>query len=182
VWTPTLTNDPARKIVDLPDGLVACDEVEPPAQTDSPGSYLLGRAQFRKWMRRTGAVLTERAVRTPPLSLALAQKVAVLRKAHGMTQKQLADAMGIPRSSIAFMETGRTISIQKYVPLLADIFGVPAELFLTGMAEQDTAMLLTQDEHEFITQYRRLPAELKITVTKAVDKAHERMRRRDVAA
>jgi len=181
IWTPAVPGHKPRKIVDLPNRLVACEDVLPKSARRAPVAFVLSHAHFRKWVRETAAVLTESELSTPPLALALAQKVVVLRKAHGMTQQQLAEAIGIPRSSIAFMETGRTISIQKCVPRLADIFGVPVELFLNGMAEQPTSMNLTQDEHEFITQYRRLAPELKIFLTRALDKAHERLRRADRA-
>lgn len=70
----------------------------------------------------------------------LGQRMKILRKASGMTQQQVADALGVSRPAIAFWETGREGSARKHIPNLARLFGVDPEIFLTGYVQADIAL------------------------------------------
>jgi len=161
--------------VDLLDTVVSCQETTPRGPGGTTHGFLLSRADFRKWVQHTQARVTE----TPPspsISVDLAKKITLLRKARGMTQYSLAALMGVPRSTIAFMETGRTLSIRKYIPRFAQALDVPEELFVNGLAEQDSTASVTADERAFIGSYRALPATLKLSVRKEVERALLRSR------
>ncbi|GBQ09375.1 helix-turn-helix domain-containing protein [Swaminathania salitolerans] len=103
-------------------------------------------------------------------STALTRRIAMLRKSQGMSQQQLADALGVSRSAVAFWETGRVGSLRKYIPKLADLFGVSTEAFLTGMIEEDIPAILSPDENDLIQLYRALKPEYKLTAQKWMER------------
>lgn len=51
----------------------------------------------------------------------LGERVAIARKAHGMTQQQLADALGIAQQTLAHYECGRSRTPVSMLPALADL-------------------------------------------------------------
>lgn len=65
----------------------------------------------------------------------LGKRIAHLRTQRGMTQQQLAEALGIAQQTLANYETGRSRLPVSLLPVLATLFGVPAD------------GLLGQDEH-----------------------------------
>lgn len=57
-------------------------------------------------------------------------KIRELREAKGMTQKELADALGINQSAVARWETGENEPTAFNVRRIADVLGTsPGELF-----------------------------------------------------
>ena len=50
-----------------------------------------------------------------------------LRKAAGLTQRQLAEVMGVNHMSIYHWEAGRNEPSARQLKTLADVFGVPME-------------------------------------------------------
>ncbi|WP_025840359.1 helix-turn-helix domain-containing protein [Asaia platycodi] len=103
-------------------------------------------------------------------SFALTRRIAMLRKSQGLSQQQLADALGVSRSAVAFWETGRVGSLRKYIPKLAVLFDVSTEAFLTGMVEEDIPAVLTPDEDDLLRLYRFLDPELKLTAQKWMER------------
>lgn len=103
-------------------------------------------------------------------SFTLTRRIAMLRKSQGLSQQQLADALGVSRSAVAFWETGRVGSLRKYIPKLADLFGVSTEAFLTGMIEKDIHAVLTPDEDDLLRFYRLLDPAMKLTAQKWMER------------
>lgn len=57
----------------------------------------------------------------------LGQRIAALRKARGLTQVQLAEAMGVAQQTLAHYEAGRLRLLAGALPTLADQLGVSVE-------------------------------------------------------
>ena len=55
-----------------------------------------------------------------------------LRKNKGMTQKEVADRLGVLPQTISKWETGRGFPDIEFVPALAEIFGVSTDTILSG--------------------------------------------------
>lgn len=123
---------------------------------------------FQKHRIKVSSHETEGGKTAPTMELA--RKIVALRKASGMNQEQLARALGLSRSAVAAMETGRTSSARKHIPALARIWQVPPELFLSGLIEKDTPMTLSPDEVDLVELYRQLPPEQKISVQKHIER------------
>ncbi|WP_399678713.1 helix-turn-helix domain-containing protein [Xenophilus sp.] len=59
--------------------------------------------------------------------VALGQKVALLRKAQGMTQQQLAEQLGIAQQTLAHYEGAKLRIAASMLPTLAQIFGLSVD-------------------------------------------------------
>lgn len=64
------------------------------------------------------------------MELHLAQNLRTLRKAHGMTQEQLADTLNISFQAVSKWETGVSLPDLPMIPLLASIFGTTTDKLL----------------------------------------------------
>lgn len=100
----------------------------------------------------------------------LGQRMKILRKAAGMTQQQVADALGVSRPAIAFWETGREGSARKHIPKLAALFGVDPEIFLTGYVQADIPLIVSPDECDMIKLYRMLDPSRKVSAQKWIER------------
>lgn len=100
----------------------------------------------------------------------LGQRMKILRKAAGLTQQQVADALGVSRPAIAFWETGREGSARKHIPKLAALFGVEPEIFLTGYVQEDIALTVTPDEYDILRLYRMLDPSRKVSAQKWIER------------
>lgn len=60
----------------------------------------------------------------------LGQRLAELRKTKGMNQKDVAEVLGVSRSSVASWETGHRIPRIEELSALASVFGVSADYLL----------------------------------------------------
>ncbi|BCI68982.1 hypothetical protein AAJCM20276_36060 (plasmid) [Acetobacter aceti] len=174
IWTPEDDRAPQRLVVDLPAGMLAYSLIPRTAHHDTSSreteEYIVSLSVFRSWIRETRATLTgQTAARVAP-AIELSKKIATLRKAYGMNQAELAEAVGLSRSAIAALETGRTSSANKHLPKLAELFQVPLELFLGGMVDQKSTMELSSDECDLIDLYRRLSTERKLEVQKYAER------------
>lgn len=165
IWKPAASDIPSRRILDFPEQMVSYMSSAGPAE-----EYVVSQSQFRRWIRESSAVLsgTEDAKSAPAIELA--KKIVTLRKSFGLSQQDLAKALGLSRSAIAAMETGRTSSVTRHLPNLAELFQVPVELFLDGMANQTVTISLTADERDLIDLYRRLSTERKLDVQKYAER------------
>jgi len=65
----------------------------------------------------------------------LGETIRKLRKVTGLSQKKLANLLGVDRSTVAFWESGRNHPRHKYLEKMATIFGVsPAVFYANGDA------------------------------------------------
>ena len=92
------------------------------------------------------------------------QTILELRKERGLSQKSVADAVGISQSTIAKIEINRNEATASTIRKLADFFGVSAD-YLLGRSDEylgavpvlPTAPQLSAEEREIITMYASLP-------------------------
>lgn len=61
--------------------------------------------------------------------MGIGQKIKELRERQGITQKQLADALGISSKTIGHYETDRIMPSVEVLKKIADFFGVPVDYF-----------------------------------------------------
>lgn len=160
----------SRRIVDLPEGMLAYQTVSMPSLAVRGEGYLVSQSTFRRWMRLHNATLHAGGEGKAAPAAELAQKIVTLRRSAGITQEEMAAALGISRSAVAAMETGRTSRAHLHLPRLAALFRVPVDFFLTGMVEENVTLTLGADEADLVDLYRRLSPELKITVQKYVER------------
>jgi len=174
IWSPASPAFPSRHILDLPEGMIAYAQRSTTDTEDAEDTYIVTQSLFRRWIKKTNAAVskTEKTKYSPTIELS--KKIVTLRKACGMSQKDLAQALDLSRSAIASMETGRTSKINKHLPKLAAIFQVPITLFLNGMADQPIELTLSSDEMTLIDLYRSLTPERKITVQKYTERQSQK--------
>ncbi|WP_436664200.1 helix-turn-helix domain-containing protein [Alicyclobacillus acidoterrestris] len=75
-----------------------------------------------------------------------AERLRQLRLKNSLTQKQVADKLGITESAYGFYEQGKRDPSQSSLVILSDLFGVSTDWLLTGK-EPSTAA--SSDEQEF---------------------------------
>ncbi len=107
----------------------------------------------------------------------LGQRMKILRKAAGLTQQQVADALGVSRPAIAFWETGREGSARKHIPKLAALFGVEPDIFLTGYVQEDIALTVSPDEYDIVRLYRMLDPSRKVSAQKWMERQVRMLRK-----
>ncbi|MBQ3588479.1 MAG: helix-turn-helix transcriptional regulator [Oscillospiraceae bacterium] len=73
--------------------------------------------------------------------MTMGEKIASLRKVAGMTQRQLADRMGVTDKAVSKWERNLSCPDIESIPLLAEIFGISADELIntkaTGTSEKD---------------------------------------------
>ena len=73
--------------------------------------------------------------------MTMGEKIASLRKAAGMTQRQLADRMGVTDKAVSKWERNLSCPDIESIPLLAEIFGISADELIntkaTGTSQKD---------------------------------------------
>lgn len=75
------------------------------------------------------------------------QRLKELRKAKGLTQKQLADLLGVKNSIISFYEVGDRIPSPEVIKKLAAVLHVSAD-FLLGLDKGETVSVSGLDEED----------------------------------
>ncbi|WP_306414200.1 helix-turn-helix domain-containing protein, partial [Gluconobacter sphaericus] len=165
IWSPKDQQEFPRKIVDLMKNSIEFQILNNKSDIKRCAHYL-----FRKWIKSAQASLTEIDETRVSPTLELAQKLFTLRKSANMSQLALSEALNISRSAVAALETGRTGDLQKYLPKLAEIFGVPINLFLDGVSSKPVKRLISSDEDTLITLYRALTPERKINAQKYMER------------
>lgn len=84
-------------------------------------------------------------------------RIRMLRKARGLTQPQLAKAIGCAQSTISELETGESRKPQSGNLLkLAKFFDVDIEHLLSGKGDPRTVSSMSDDESELLILYRSL--------------------------
>ena len=72
--------------------------------------------------------------------------IAVLRKARGLTQRELADKLGVSDKAVSRWERDETAPDLYLIPAIAEIFGVTADELLRGERSGETAAQEKQSE------------------------------------
>ncbi|WP_048859943.1 helix-turn-helix domain-containing protein [Acidisphaera rubrifaciens] len=80
-------------------------------------------------------------------------RVRDLRHARGMTQSELADAIGVSRSAVAQWESGRAGQATPHLRRVADVLGVSVD-HLLGPEASGAAAVMTGDERALLALYR----------------------------
>lgn len=75
------------------------------------------------------------------------QRLKELRKAKGLTQKQLAEMIGVKNSIISFYEVGDRIPSPEVIKKLAAVLHISAD-FLLGLDKGDTINVSGLDEED----------------------------------
>lgn len=88
---------------------------------------------------------------------AIGLKIQEARVAKGLTQGQLAKALGIDRGSVGRWETGRSVPRQVGIPKIAQLLGTTAERLLEGSSEVN----LTSENIEVLRAERRTLKEIR---------------------
>jgi transcriptional regulator with XRE-family HTH domain len=71
--------------------------------------------------------------RIPDANSVIGQNMRSLRLAAGMSLEVLAENLHVSYQQVQKYETGNNRLPLQYVPILCDVFGVPAEAFLNGL-------------------------------------------------
>ena len=94
------------------------------------------------------------------------EKLKALRTAKKMSQKDLADKVGVAKSVVSFYESGDRFPSYDVLIKISRIFNVTTD-YLLGAAEDEIAPkaktpgTLKPDENELLDLYRQLPFESK---------------------
>lgn len=94
----------------------------------------------------------------------IGKKIKALRKTRGLTQIQLADALGVERASISNYETGRRYPHLQQLEQIAKILGVSLEYF--GVETNEAHDLIARAKMVF--ENDSIPTEEKANVYKEV--------------
>ena len=73
--------------------------------------------------------------------------LATQRKAHGYTQEEVADKLGISNRTLSKWETDRSSPDILYLPALADLYGVTVDEILRGERAKREEQPLSPEEH-----------------------------------
>ena len=73
--------------------------------------------------------------------------LATQRKAHGYTQEEVADKLGISNRTLSKWETDRSSPDILYLPALADLYGVTVDEILRGERTKREEIPLSPEEH-----------------------------------
>lgn len=85
------------------------------------------------------------------------QRLRSAREDKGLTQEDLADALGISKSQISHFERGANLLTIEHLKKLPRILGRPVNYFLG----ESSSSRLTPDEDELVSLYRQVPDDLK---------------------
>jgi transcriptional regulator with XRE-family HTH domain len=99
--------------------------------------------------------------------------IRMLRQQSGLTQENLADALGVGRSLVARWETDRG-GEAFYIGRIAKVLGVLPEVFLNRMASQDAVESVTLDEAEVLHLYRDCDVAERIRTRRFLERLRKR--------
>ncbi len=90
----------------------------------------------------------------PMAQPSIGARITSLRQQAGITQGALAKALGVSRVTVTFWETDRNTPPSQELLRIAEILGVPVEVFLHGMVSISLQQTLTVDEAALLDMYR----------------------------
>jgi transcriptional regulator with XRE-family HTH domain len=82
--------------------------------------------------------------------LKLAEKIKKLRKIHNLTQKKLAEKIGLERKQICLYETGESKPSVDALKKLAIVFGVTTDFLLNDLKDENLDYFGFTDKELFI--------------------------------
>ena len=99
----------------------------------------------------------------------MVENLRVLRNAKGMSQQQLADAIGVTQQAIHQYETDKVEPDLENLIRLADTLEVSVDLLIGHQAVDPTSNnLISNDEYSIIDIYRSLDSSDKKTVVRLI--------------
>ena len=118
---------------------------------------------------------------TAVLSL-IGRKLRALRKAHALSQREVADAIGLPQSNLSRIENGKQrLNLTVLAKMLA-IYETSIQEFFTREEDRAAAGGLSPREKQLVETYRRLSHDDRREVDGYVDYKLFRARRDRVAS
>ena len=96
------------------------------------------------------------------------KQVIMLRTARGMTQKQLAAALGVSINTIAYYEANAANPGAELIRKIADFFGAEPGLFLGGDMQKKSPGPTSKLQKQ-IDQLRKLPKSTQKIVSEMID-------------
>lgn len=94
------------------------------------------------------------------------ERLQTYRKRAGLTQGQVADALGVTTAAVASWENGRAVPRTQKMTEIAEVLGVSVSELLGGRDTDD----LPWDEAKLLECYRACPPEAKVRILMDVDK------------
>ena len=99
----------------------------------------------------------------------MVENLRILRNAKGMSQQQLADAIGVTQQAIHQYETDKVEPDLTNLMRLADVLEVSVDLLIGHQAVDPTSNnLISNDEYSIIDIYRSLDSSDKKTVVRLI--------------
>lgn len=93
-----------------------------------------------------------------------------LREEHGMSQEDLAKALGVTNQAVSTWETGKRLPRMGVVEKMSVLFGV-SKGYIIGQEELTyKEVILTKEERALIIAYRSAPDEVKEIIRKIVER------------
>jgi transcriptional regulator with XRE-family HTH domain len=89
----------------------------------------------------------------------LATRIRDARRARGLTQDDVARAIGVTRSAVAQWETGRAGQLTRHLAALAAVLGVGEEVLLHGSDGRAPALAATAEELAMLRLFRECAPE-----------------------
>lgn len=87
-----------------------------------------------------------------------ADRLKAARRASGMTQKEVAEKIGVAKSTYSLYESGKRTPLVEGVKLIAKTLGVTADELL-GLPQTDEVVWLSDNDSVIISSYRNLNAD-----------------------
>lgn len=85
-------------------------------------------------------------------------KIAELLTLQGKRQKDLTDFLGVNKNAYSLWKSGKTTSYNKYIPQIADFFGVSPEYLLGRSDDVGTSAAGDVNAAELLNIYNKLSA------------------------
>ena len=86
----------------------------------------------------------------------IGQRITALRKAHNLTQSELADRLGVTHQAVSQWERSETLPDILILPKLAEIFGETTDHFL-GLTEESAVPASTEAAQAEATMHSEQP-------------------------
>lgn len=111
--------------------------------------------------------------RRPLPRTSIGAHIRLLRRQSGMTQQDLATAIGVARSTVAFWETDRGDPDPAILSRIGEALDVPVEIFLTGMISRRRQETVEVDEAMLLDFYRRCSVESRLALIRTAARLSE---------
>lgn len=112
----------------------------------------------------------------PMAARSVAENIHHLRRAHGMTQAELADALGVTKSTVSRWECGALSIRETHIQALMALWSVPRDYIVGDESGALMASLrpvavprVSKDEWRLIASYRALPPHSKTVLLEVAD-------------